>query len=204
MSKTIPAQDLREHRRHYLDSRRQQRTGSRDGRRQPGAGQPERPRLARRRHGAALCRRGARRRAEAQRRRRRSARHRHAAALDGRRGYGQVVGVQAMALGIERAPAARQLHHDAGAGAPPGPHRALRRDGGGAGPGVDALRQRAVAAGGGAMGRRRRPLRHQPVLHRRAAGRAPSPSCSTSPPAAWRRARCAWPTTRASACRRAT
>jgi uncharacterized oxidoreductase len=37
-----------------------------------------------------------------------------------------------------------------------------------------AFRQRAVAPGGGALGRRRRALWHQPVLHRHAAqGRAP-------------------------------
>ena len=54
------------------------------------------------------------------------------------------------------------------------------------GPGVDALRERAVAAGGRGLGRRRRALRHQPVLHRHTAGKAPSPSSSTSRPAAWR------------------
>ena len=81
--------------------------------------------------------------------------------------------------------------------APPGPHRPLRRDGGGAGPGRRSTsstccrgpwsRPGAAATGASA------PTRAASACRWRAA----SPSCSTSRPAAWRRARCAWPTTRA-------
>ena len=67
------------------------------GGRQPGAGQPQRPRFARRGHAAALCRCGAGRRPHAQRQRRRSMLDIGTMlALDGQRGYGQVVGEQAM------------------------------------------------------------------------------------------------------------
>jgi len=90
--------------------------------------------------------------------------------LDGQHGYGQIVGVQAMELGIARAKqhgscifTLAHAHHLGRIG-----HFA---DGDGAGAGVDALRQRALAAGGRALGRRRRALRHQPVLHRHSARR---------------------------------
>jgi uncharacterized oxidoreductase len=65
---------------------------------------PERPRLARRGHGAALHRRGGRGRPKAQHRRARCTLDIGTLlSLDGQRGYGQIVGVQAMELGIARA-----------------------------------------------------------------------------------------------------
>ena len=171
---------------------------ARHGRRQPGAGQPERPRLARRGHGAALCRRRAGRRPEAQHRRVEVTLDAGSLlALDGQRGYGQVVGEQAMALAWR----ARRQHgscimalanaHHLGRIGHFAEMAVAQR------PGVHPLRQRAVAArwsrpGAAATGA----TAPTPAASAcRCAGA--SPSCWTSRPAAWRRARCASPTTRA-------
>ena len=89
--------------------------------------------------------------------------------IDGGHGFGQVIGEQAMALGMERAQQARQLHHDRQERPPPRAHRPLQRDGGGQGPGVHPFRQRDGPPHRRALGRRRRPLRHQPLLHRHSA-----------------------------------
>ena len=96
--------------------------------------------------------------------------------LDGQRGYGQITGVQAMQMGIERAKqhgvctmALSRSHH-------------LGR--------IGHFAEMAVAT----------------------VALAPTPAalacpwaaehhlCSTLPPAAWRKARCVWPTTRANKC----
>ena len=117
-------------RRHrHRPRRRLVRARGRAGRRQPGRGQPARPRLARRRHDAALHRRACSKAALA--RRRSTSEIAPTAArcctLDGCQGYGQVIGAEAMALGIERAQAARRLRRRPGAFAPPRPHRPLGR-----------------------------------------------------------------------------
>ena len=125
-------------------------------------------------------------------------------ALDGQRGYGQIVGVQAMELGIERAKqhgscilSLANAHHLGRIG-----HFAEMATA--QGPGLACTsstccrgrwsRPGAAATGASAPTRAASAFRW----------RAPSPSSSTSRPAAWRRARCASPTTRASACRPAT
>jgi hypothetical protein len=73
------------------------------GGRQPGHGQLERSRLARRGHGAALCGRGARRRPVPNTGVKVLLDTGPLLNLDGQRGYGQITGVQAMQMGIERA-----------------------------------------------------------------------------------------------------
>ncbi len=164
---------------------------------EPGAGQPERPRFARRRHGAALRRCGARRRPQAQRQRQGQPRRRRVLALDGQRGYGQVVGEQAMALGMARAKelgscilSLANAHHLGRIG-----HFAEMAVAHGLVSihFVNVQSRPVVAPWGGS----RRALRHQPLLHRRPAARAAPLSCWTSRPAASHRARCASPTTRA-------
>ena len=61
--------------------------------------------------------------------------------LDGQAGFGQVVGHEAMALGMRAREAARLLRDGARQRAPPGAHRRLGRGGRGGGPGVAALRR---------------------------------------------------------------
>ena len=124
-------------------------------------------------------------------------------ALDGRRGYGQIIGVQAMELGIARARehgscifTLAQAHHLGRIG-----HFAEMATAQGlvSMHFVNVLSRPVVAPWAAATGASA-PTRAASACR----WRARSPSCWTSRPAAWRRARCAWPTTRASACRRAT
>jgi hydroxycarboxylate dehydrogenase B len=117
--------------------------------------------------------------------------------LDGQRGYGQITGVQAMEMGIERAKqhgvctvALSRSHH-------------LGR--------IGHFAEMAVAQGlvsmhfvnvlsrprGGTLWRWRWSLWHQPFCIGVPMAIA-LPSCSTLPPAVWRKARCAWRTTKAS------
>jgi uncharacterized oxidoreductase len=124
-------------------------------------------------------------------------------ALDGQRGYGQVVGEQAMQMAIARAKAhgscimsLAQAHHLGRIG-----HFAEMA----AAQGlvslhfVNVLSRAVVAPWGGADGRfGTNPCRTVP-----AARRLTRISSWTLPPAGWRRARCGWPTTRASRWRRA-
>ena len=113
-------------------------------------------------------------------------------------GYGQVIGHEAMELGVARA----KEHGVCVVGLAHSHH--LGRIGQwaeqciDARPGLDPLRQRAVAADRRAVRRPRRAPRHQPVLRRHSAPGQASRSCSTSRPARSRRARRASPTTRAS------
>ena len=91
--------------------------------------------------------------------------------LDGNQGYGQVMGYEAMELGAERARRTRRLRARAVERAP---HRAHRPLGGAvhrSRPGVDPLRQCALAAHRRAVRRRRRSPRHQPVLRRHSPAR---------------------------------
>ena len=142
------------------------------GGREPGDGQPDRPRLARHRHDAALRRGAARGRAARQPEARGQARRRRAARARRPRGLrADRSASQATRMAIARAKQhgicdrrARQL-------APPRPHRPLGRDGGRRGPGLDAFRQRAVVRARRAVRRRRPALRHQPGLHRHPAAR---------------------------------
>ena len=94
--------------------------------------------------------------------------------LDGRQGYGQVIGQEAMELGAARAKEHGRLRRRPGAFASPGPDRPVGRAMRRPRPGLDPLRQRAVAADRRAVRRPRRPPGHQPVLRRHPAsgGRA--------------------------------
>ena len=95
--------------------------------------------------------------------------------LDGRRGYGQVIGHDAMDDRHRAREEARPLRgrrsttRTTSAASAIGPSRRRR------GPRVDAFRQRRVAPDRGDLGRRRWPLRHQPGVHRRAARKGEPP-----------------------------
>ena len=95
--------------------------------RQPGRGQPHGPRFARCRDDPALRRRASRRRARGERARRDRARHRRHVAARRPRGYGQAIGVEAMALGIERARRHGAVSWRLAQLAPPRAHRPLGR-----------------------------------------------------------------------------
>jgi uncharacterized oxidoreductase len=116
--------------------------------------------------------------------------------LDGQRGYGQVVGAQAMALGIERAKThgscimtLANAHHLGRIG-----HFAEMAVAKGlvAIHFVNVLSRPVVAPFGGGDGR----FGTNPCCIGVPMG-GTSPSCWTSQPAGWPRARCAWPTTKA-------
>ncbi len=66
--------------------------------------------------------------------------------LDGQAGFGQVIGAEAMDLGIKRARTHGSCIVALGNSAPPRPHRRLGRAGRRGGTGLDALRQRDLAA----------------------------------------------------------
>ena len=133
---------------------------------EPGRGQPARPRLARRRHDAALHRRGARRRPRARCPRQDPRRQRPAA--DARRLPGLRPGDRRRGDGARHraGEAARRLRRRPGAFASSRPHRPLGRAVHRRRAGVDPLRQRAVAADRRAVRRPRCAHRHQPVLRR--------------------------------------
>ena len=190
-------------RRRHRPRRRLVRARGGAGRREPGRGQPARPRLARRRHDAALHRRGARRRPRAQRPRAIRADSGPLLTLDGSQGYGQVIGAEAMALGIERAKAARRLRRRPGPFAPPRPDRPLgravhRRAAWCRSTSSTCCRGRSSRRSAAAM-RASAPTRSASASRARARSR----SSSTSPPARSPRARPASPTTRASSSSRA-
>jgi len=122
--------------------------------------------------------------------------------LDGQRGYGQITGVQATNMGIERARqhgscivALGNSHHLGRIG-----HFAEMAVAQGlvSMHFVNVLSRPVVAPFGGGDGR----FGTNPAA---SACHWPdaNPLCSTLRPAAWRKARCAWPTTRANVCPRA-
>lgn len=125
-------------------------------------------------------------------------------ALDGQRGYGQVVGEQAMGLAIDRALAhgscimtLAQAHHLGRIGhfAEMAVARGLVSM-----HFVSVVSRPVVAPWGGADGRfgTNPCCIGIPVAGRGQGPMPPDTSSSTLPPAGWRRARCGWPTTRAS------
>ena len=137
---------------------------------------------------ASACRRATStpswRRPHAQRARRRSVADSGALlTLDGAQGYGQVIGARGDGARHRAREGARRLRRRPAPIAPSRPDRPLGRAVHRRRPGLDPLRQRAVAADRRAVRRPRCAPRHQPVLRRHPARRRASRSCSTSPPA---------------------